>query len=217
MENNGLKKNRGEESRKGPSGPGARARSKAGMSAALPDEWQRFAVICDRVQEVKIRTGLILEQLYEGKRQAAGFAKEFQQGQKRAVEFEQAVGGWKALGKRFTLEHNALKSSTHPNAPHHVYIASQAKLGVRVGFEMVCAAANAPGRLTPIPDVFLQRWRRPARQLRQRPQTTCPSPLTRSPGLKSWTLSPILSILPTNSCPMTIGTGIVFCAHASQL
>ena len=26
------------------------------------------------------------------------------------------------------------------------------------------------------------RWRRPARQLRQRPQTTCPSPLTRSPG-----------------------------------
>nr|MBA3484428.1 beta-galactosidase [Pirellulales bacterium] len=50
------------------------------------------------------------------------------------------------LGKRFTLEHNALKSSTHPNAPHHVFIASQAKLGVRVGFEMVCAAANAPGR-----------------------------------------------------------------------
>jgi hypothetical protein len=54
--------------------------------------------------------------------------------------------GKKSLGKRFTLEHNALKSSTHPNAPHHVYIASQAKLGVRVGFEMVCAAANNPGR-----------------------------------------------------------------------
>ncbi len=108
MENNGLKKNRGEESRKGPSGPGARARSKAGMSAALPDEWQRFAVIRDRVQEVKIRTGLILEQLYEGKRQSAGFAKEFQQGQKRAVEFEQAVGGWKALGKRLAQVEKAL-------------------------------------------------------------------------------------------------------------
>jgi hypothetical protein len=54
--------------------------------------------------------------------------------------------GKKALGKRFTLEHNALKASTHPNAPHHVFIESQAKLGVRVGFEMVCAAGNAAGR-----------------------------------------------------------------------
>ena len=45
-------------------------------------------------------------------------------------------------------------------------------------------SANAPGRLTPIPLVSAQRWRRPARQLRQRPQTTCPSPLTMSPGSK---------------------------------
>ena len=32
--------------------------------------------------------------------------------------------------------------------------------------------------------VSAQRWRRPARQLRQRPQTTWPSPLTMSPGMK---------------------------------
>jgi hypothetical protein len=50
------------------------------------------------------------------------------------------------LGERFTLQHNALKANTHPQAPHHVFIASQAKLGIRVGFEMVCAAANNPGR-----------------------------------------------------------------------
>ena len=46
-------------------------------------------------------------------------------------------------------------------------------------------SANAPGRFTPMPLVSLQRCRRPARQLRQRPQTTCPSPLTMSPGRKS--------------------------------
>ena len=47
-------------------------------------------------------------------------------------------------------------------------------------------SANAPGRLTPTPLVSAQRWRRPARQLRQRPQTTWPSPLTMSPGKKSF-------------------------------
>ena len=31
------------------------------------------------------------------------------------------------------------------------------------------------------------------------------------------TTLPTRSITPTNSCPMTIGTGIVFCAQASQL
>ena len=46
-------------------------------------------------------------------------------------------------------------------------------------------SANAPGRLTPTPLVSLHRCRRPARQLRQRPQTTWPSPLTMSPGWKS--------------------------------
>ena len=37
-------------------------------------------------------------------------------------------------------------------------------------------SAKAPLRLTPTPLVWAQRWRRPARQLRQRPQTTWPSP-----------------------------------------
>ncbi len=46
-------------------------------------------------------------------------------------------------------------------------------------------SAKAPGRFTPTPLVSAQRWRRPARQLRQRPQTTWPSPLTISPGWKS--------------------------------
>ena len=53
-------------------------------------------------------------------------------------------------------------------------------------------------------------------QLRQRPQTTCPSPLTRSPTWKSLTFEPSATTSPTNSWPMTIGTGIVFCAQASQ-
>jgi hypothetical protein len=51
--------------------------------------------------------------------------------------------GRETLGERFTLQHNALKASTHPMAPHHLFIATQAKEGVRVGFEMVCPATNA--------------------------------------------------------------------------
>ena len=78
-------------------------------------------------------------------------------------------------------------------------------------------SANAPGRFTPTPIVCAHRCRRPARQLRQRPQTTCPSPLTMSPGKKSATFEPTSTIRPTNSCPITIGTGIVFCAHSSHL
>ena len=78
-------------------------------------------------------------------------------------------------------------------------------------------SANAPGRFTPIPLVSLQRCRRPARQLRQRPQTTCPSPLTISPTWKSLTFEPTSTISPTNSCPTTIGTGIVCFAQASQV
>ncbi len=66
------------------------------------------------------------------------------------------------------------------------------------------------------PLVSLQRCRRPARQLRQRPQTTCPSPLTISPTWKSLTFEPTSTISPTNSCPTTIGTGIVCCAQASH-
>ena len=45
-----------------------------------------------------------------------------------------------------------------------------------------CIRRTRPGRLTPTPLVWAHRWRRPARQFRQRPQTTCPSPLTISPG-----------------------------------
>ncbi len=78
-------------------------------------------------------------------------------------------------------------------------------------------SANAPGRFTPTPWVCAHRWRRPARQLRQRPQTTWPSPLTRSPGKKSTTLDPVSTILPTNSWPMVMGTGMVSCAHSFHL
>ena len=46
-------------------------------------------------------------------------------------------------------------------------------------------SANAPSRLTPSPTVLAQRLQRPARQWRHRPQTTWPSPLTRSPGWRS--------------------------------
>ena len=54
---------------------------------------------------------------------------------------------------------------------------------------------KAPGRLTPTPCVSLHRCRRPARQLRQRPQTTCPSPLTTSPTWKSLDVGPDLDDL----------------------
>ena len=72
-----------------------------------------------------------------------------------------------------------------------------------------CIRRTRPARFTPTPWVSAHRCRRPARQLRQRPQTTCPSPLTISPGWKSLTFEPTATISPTNSCPMTIGTGIV--------
>ena len=78
-------------------------------------------------------------------------------------------------------------------------------------------SANAPGRLTPRPIECAHRCRRPAMQLRQRPQTTWPSPLTRSPTWKSATLEPKRTTSPTNSWPTTIGTGIVLAAQSSQL
>ena len=74
-------------------------------------------------------------------------------------------------------------------------------------------SAHAPGRLTPTPCVFGQRCRRPARQLRQCPQVMCPSPTTRSPRANPFTWSPTASTTPTNSWPMVIGTGMVFCAQ----
>jgi hypothetical protein len=50
------------------------------------------------------------------------------------------------LGQRMTLQHNALKAGTQLLAPHHRVIAEQHERGVRVGFEMVSAAANNPTR-----------------------------------------------------------------------
>ena len=44
-------------------------------------------------------------------------------------------------------------------------------------------SANDPGRFTPTPTVLGHRWRLPALQLRQWPQTMWPSPETRSPTL----------------------------------
>lgn len=54
--------------------------------------------------------------------------------------------GRKKLGNRFTLQHNALKAGTQLLAPHHRVIAEQHRQGVRVGFEMVCGAADNPAR-----------------------------------------------------------------------
>ena len=77
-------------------------------------------------------------------------------------------------------------------------------------------SAKAPSRPTPRPMLWAQRWRRPARQWRQRPQTTWPSPLTMSPAWKSLTLLPTSTISPTNSWPTTSGGLIVRSAQASQ-
>jgi hypothetical protein len=45
----------------------------------------------------------------------------------------------------------------------------------------------------------------------------CPSPDTRWPTEKFLAADPTSTISPQNSWPTTIGTGIVFCAHSSQL
>ncbi len=78
-------------------------------------------------------------------------------------------------------------------------------------------SANVPARSTPTPLVCAHRWRRPARQLRHRPHTRCPSPLTTAPGSKSCTFSPTAAMVPMNSWPVTMGTGMVRWAQASQL
>ncbi len=72
-------------------------------------------------------------------------------------------------------------------------------------------SAKQPGRLTPTPTVLRQRWRLPARQLRQWPQVMWPSPETRSPAAKPLTSLPTSTISPTNSWPTCIGTGMVRC------
>src|SRR5450759_1128781 len=78
------------------------------------------------------------------------------------------------------------------------------------------SSAKAPSRPTPRPIVWAQRWRRPARQCRHRPQTTWPSPLTRSPGAKLVTFEPTSTTAPTNSWPITRGGRMVFAAHGAH-
>ena len=77
-------------------------------------------------------------------------------------------------------------------------------------------SAKDPSRPTPRPMVLAHRCRRPARQWRQRPHTTWPSPLTRSPAWKSTTLLPTSTISPTNSWPTISGGWMVFAAHGSH-
>ena len=74
-------------------------------------------------------------------------------------------------------------------------------------------SANAPSRFTPTLEVFMQRCRRPARQLRQCPQTMWPSPDTSSPTRMVVTSSPISTTRPENSCP---GMSGAFTAPAAQ-
>ncbi len=45
---------------------------------------------------------------------------------------------------------------------------------------------------------------------------TCPSPETRCPTFSPRTEEPTSTISPAYSWPTIIGTGMVFCAHASQ-
>ena len=77
-------------------------------------------------------------------------------------------------------------------------------------------SAKQPGRFTPTPSVLRHKWRRPARQLRQKPQVIWPSPLTRSPIFRPRTSLPISTISPAYSWPTCMGTGTVRCAHSSQ-
>ena len=77
-------------------------------------------------------------------------------------------------------------------------------------------SANAPSRFTPTEDVRMHRCRRPARQLRHVPQTTCPSPDTSAPTRTSCTPAPISTTSPQNSCPGISGAFTADAAHASH-
>ncbi len=68
-----------------------------------------------------------------------------------------------------------------------------------------CTRRRRPGGRPRRPWSRAHWTRRPARQLRHRPQTRWPSPLTRSPTARSCTSAPISTISPTNSWPMTSG------------
>ena len=118
-----------------------------------------------------------------------------------------STGNWSAVWTAFPNGSKiAATSASMPSAWCQMFVIGSA-----------ISSANAPGRLTPTPLVCAHRWRRPAMQLRQRPQTTWPSPETTSPGWKSLTFDPTATISPTNSWPIVIGTGIVLWAQASQL
>ena len=78
-------------------------------------------------------------------------------------------------------------------------------------------SAKAPGPVDADALVLRQRCSRPARQLRQCAADDVPSPEIRSPGAKSSTSSPTSTISPTNSWPIVIGTGMVFCDQSSHL
>mmetsp|Transcript_55355 Transcript_55355/g.132209 ORF Transcript_55355/g.132209 Transcript_55355/m.132209 type:complete len:246 (-) Transcript_55355:334-1071(-) len=77
-------------------------------------------------------------------------------------------------------------------------------------------SAKAPGRFTPTPTVSRQRWRRPARQFRQKPHVMWPSPVTRAPIFRPFTSEPISLITPQYSWPTTIGVGMVRFAQSFQ-
>ena len=71
--------------------------------------------------------------------------------------------------------------------------------------------------LTPMPLVSGSMWNRPPRAARLCVPVTWPSPETRWPTLSPFTLAPSSAITPEYSWPTTSGTGIVRCAHSSQL
>ena len=78
-------------------------------------------------------------------------------------------------------------------------------------------SANAPGASTPTPCVCAHKCRRPAMQLRQRPQTRCPSPLTSVAHREIADVRADLDDLADELMPdHESATGTVRAAHASQ-
>ncbi len=85
-----------------------------------------------------------------------------------------------------------------PNGSKIAAISSGMSSGIGTTFAsgIQTNSPKEPGRLTPTPSVFRQRWPLPARQLRHLPQTICPSPETRSPTWYFVTAEPISAISP---------------------
>ena len=83
---------------------------------------------------------------------------------------------------------------------------------------MVTYSAKHPSfPMIPTEMVFSHTCPIPLRQLRQCPQTICPSAVTRSPTLKLRTPGPTSATTPTNSCPMVYGGTQCDCDHSSHL